>query len=196
MGVKIRPRCQNAIYTQWHTCRAVAVTPTVHQWRHEPKTPFDHTCSTAPQACDCATTSHTFSCIIIYCGFTHFAYTINYGCWDLNKLQAAGFIFLAKLRVSNSIHQLLQFDVCVCVCVFFFFLLTMFVQCSQVVDFAHNPCPHTPSCQQSVAVADVKGQGSLTCRWWQGLTGSRSCCHNSFYHSIDCGEVRGDAKTC
>lgn len=189
-GVKISLQCQNAIYTRWHTRQAVAVTPTVHQRRHEPKPPFDHTCSTAPQPCDCSTTSHTFHCIIIYCCFTHFAYTINYGCWDLNNLQAAGFIFLAKLRVSNSIHQLLHLDM------FFFFLLTMFVQCLQLVHSAHNPCPHTLSRQQGVALADAKGQSSLTCRWWQGLMGSRSCCHNSFYHSIDCGEVRGDAKTC
>lgn len=127
-GVKISPRCQNAIYTRWHTRQAVAVTPTVHQRRHEPKPPFDHTCSTAPQPCDCSTTSHTFHCIIIYCCFTHFAYTINYGCWDLNNLQAAGFIFLAKLRVSNSIHQLLHLDM------FFFFSIdyvcAMFAACS------------------------------------------------------------------
>lgn len=123
-GVKISPRCQNAIYTRWHTRQAVAVTPTVHQRRHEPKPPFDHTCSTAPQPCDCSTTSYTFHCIIIYCCFTHFAYTINYGCWDLNNLQAAGFIFLAKLRVSNSIHQLLHLDM------FFFFFFYWLCLCN------------------------------------------------------------------
>lgn len=46
----------------------------------------------------------------VYCCFTHFAYTINYGYRDLNKLQAAGFIFQAKLLVNNSVHQLLHLD--------------------------------------------------------------------------------------
>lgn len=49
-------------------------------------------------------------------------------------------------------------------------------------------------CCSSVCVTDdnstscemgVKGQGLLTCRWWQGLMGSRSCCHSSSYHSTD-----------
>lgn len=180
-----QPRCQNAIYLWWHTRQAVAVTPTVHQQRHEPKPPFDHTCSTAPQLRDCSITSHTFHWIIVYCCFTHFAYTINYGCWELNNLQAAGFIFLAKLHVNNSVHQLLHLDV-----FFIFFPTTVFVQCLQLAHAANNSCLHTPSHQHCRTGLMRKGQSSLTCQWWQGLMGSRSCCHNSFYHSIDCGEVR------
>lgn len=192
-SVKISPRCQKVIYTRWHTRQALAVTPTVHQRRHEPKPPFDHTCSTAPQPCDCSTTSHTFHCINIYCSFTHFASTINYGYWDFNNLQAAGFIFLAKLRVSNSNHQLLHLDMCFFS--FFFNRLCLCNACSLCILCTIAVRTHTLTSARC-RTGRCKGQSSLTCRWWQGLTGSRSCCHNSFYHSIDCGKVKGDAKVC
>lgn len=61
---------------------------------------FDHTWSRAQLLRDCSSTSHSYCWSIIYCCFTHFAYTINYGCWD------AGFIFSAKSHVDNSFHPL------------------------------------------------------------------------------------------
>lgn len=187
-GVKISSLGARMRFIYGDTRQAVAVTPTVHQRRHEPKTtlwPHMQHSSSAMWLL------HHFTQIPLdYCLLLFHTFCLHNQLWLLRIKQPAGLQVSFSWPNYVSIIAFISYYILTCFFIYlFFFLMTvcaMFAACAccEQILFAHAL---TSSLSHWI---DAKGQSSLTCQWWQGLMGSRSCCHNSFYHSIDCGEVR------
>lgn len=119
-----------------------------------------------------------------------------YRAW-LQKKKKTPFFSLIKSHVENCFCQLLLSRLNETVSLFFFHFPATFgsVCCAIRVDTCKVLCLCL-QWQHDFTSAEFKGRSLPTCRWWQGLMGSRSCCRSSSYHNTDCrGCVGGDRIT-